>query len=244
MFSKGMARNRPFNIRLFLANDGFAPWSVSHIGFSHQGVLETLSHEDNRESTQAVLGRLQRDRQLDGDSHQNDLSPLETSKLLNRMNIVKSIRNNTAPVRKFLRYLKKEWCQRISNRSVDREVADKREQKDPQPRRIAGEKHNLPVLKGDTDSGVRTHNNSSYEGDENSSKTVPSSRKHPVLDDEKERSSPNLSNRVRVGLWELVMLKEATGRRLLGEYLCRDTIVRKVRHPKSKKMHDLFVDRD
>lgn len=86
---KEMARNRPSNIRLLLANDDIASWSVLHIGFSDQGVLEIVSYEDNRESIQAALGRFQGVIQLDRDSRQNSLSPLEITKLSNRMNKVK-----------------------------------------------------------------------------------------------------------------------------------------------------------
>lgn len=64
----------------------------------------------------------------------------------------------------------------------------------------------------------------------------------PSLMMRKERLSPDLANRVRVGMWKLGMLKVATVRELLGEYLGNDTTVRKVRQSDGKRRHNLFVE--
>lgn len=90
----------------------------------------------------------------------------------------------------------------------------------------------------------RTPLHSLYLGDEGGSKMVSFCRSYSVSDDEKgttvagpKQSGPNESMEAR-------QLKMAAVRRLCGEYLGPDTIVRKVRLPKGKRRHVIFVNRN
>lgn len=60
----------------------------------------------------------------------------------------------------------------------------------------------------------------------------------------KDRILPDPSNRIRIGIGKLEILKVTKVQWLLGEYLGRDITVREVYQPGDERRHDLFVDCD
>lgn len=117
-FYKGVARNKPSNIRVLLADTGIAPWSLPHICFSEkEGIMEIISYVENREKVRDALGKLGNVKRIEGEKFLGSLSPPARANLYKRMETVKSHIRCSGPVRRFLRIFKRKWIEKSDKQS-------------------------------------------------------------------------------------------------------------------------------
>lgn len=109
MFFKGVANNRPSNIKLLLANEGIAPWRLPHIGFfEKENIMEVMNYIDDRKKVRDTLEKFDGGKKIEGMKPLYRLSPTEMDKPDNRMDKVKNIRGFSKPDKRFLKIFKKQ----------------------------------------------------------------------------------------------------------------------------------------
>lgn len=121
-FFKGLAMNKPGNIRLLLAEKGIAPWSIPHIGFfEKEKIMEVIYYIDDKVQVRNALEKFSNVKRIKAEKFLNSLSPPAMNKLYTRMESIKKSTKCPPPVTRLLRIFKKKYIDKTEAQNTRKE---------------------------------------------------------------------------------------------------------------------------